>query len=585
MAAFTVQTAGIIRISPPPQWSDSLTLSGNDSCHLSYTVDGQVVTVAVTKSETTLGRDATCDLVIPDHCKGTSRRHARLMCQGGSWTISDLGSVNGTFVNDVRVSSASPLKDHDVISLGPMTMRFHLGAASLSAGEQVQFDEESDSGAQAAAVSMSDFDQILGFRMSPSAPPAKPRPQVRTTELVPLRALSEPPPPVKPRGELGTMGLFRQVAQALLSTQNLDEMLERVMDLVFKNLPAERGSLCLYDSESGKLAPRVARVKVGKPDDTITISRSIVNEVIKSKNSVLVRDAAADERFREAVSLRQEGIHSAMCAPLYNEGRVVGLIYVDTLSLTEPFTKEHLEVLATLAILSALGVEQARLREDIVQEQNIRRGLSRYSSPAVVDQIINGAEGVWSGMTAQEKEVSVVFGDLSGFTSLSEDMAPAEVARTLNEIFEFLTDAIFRNEGTLDKYRGDGLMAVFGAPLPQADHAERAIRTALVMQQQLDAFNRAHADRKPMRIRIGINSGPVVAGDIGSPRRRDYTVIGDTVNVASRLESSVAEPGQVVIGPLTFKQAGAKFNCRPLPPVQLKGKQRLVQPYVVLGTN
>jgi adenylate cyclase len=149
-----------------------------------------------------------------------------------------------------------------------------------------------------------------------------------------------------------------------------------------------------------------------------------------------------------------------------------------------------------------------------------------------------------------------------------------------------MTDVIFKYEGTLDKYIGDAIMAVFGAPIDMPDHAERAIRAGLEMQERLVEWN---ADRGPqgtqLRIRIGINSGKVVAGEIGSINKKEYTVLGDTVNTASRLESSVAKPGMVVIGDNTFRAAGQRFQCTSLGSVSLKGKEREVLVYEVTGLS
>jgi len=230
-----------------------------------------------------------------------------------------------------------------------------------------------------------------------------------------------------------------------------------------------------------------------------------------------------------------------------------------------------------------VGIEQMRLRDDVDRERAIRARLARYSSPGVVERIIAQASGTDGEMISEQHEASVLFGDLIDFTPLAEGMHPTEVAQILNEVFGLLTEVVFAHGGTLDKYLGDAVMAIFGAPLPQADHAQRAVRAALRMHQLLDELNSARPESRRLRMRIGINSGTVVAGDIGSPIRKDYTVIGDTVNVASRLESSVAEAGQVVIGPATFERCKELFACRPLAQRRLKGKQQTMVPYLVLG--
>lgn len=540
--------------------------SRQQTVRLSYTLEGKPLTVAVDTTKAVLGRDPSCDVVIPGNSVGVSRRHAVIAREGSGWSISDIGSQNGTLVNGARITT-QPLRHRDLINLGCLEVTFLLDPPPVpEAWERVQFEESVSSSSPAASIKMRDIDSALAGGLQPDPVPASPSPD-KSFEITDLG--------------LGVIGLFSQVAEALLSGEDLDDMLGKILELVFKNLPAERGLLCLYDERTDTITPKVVRSRADVADEKISISRSIANEVIKSKNAVLVRDALSDQRFHAKKSIQSLGIRSAMAAPLHHAGNVIGFIYTDTHSIEQPFCEEHLQVLTVLAVLSAVGIEQARLREQIVHEQHIRARLARYSSPGVVEKIVKEAGTSSADMVAEERVVSVCFCDLCGFTSMSENMAPAEVARTLNEIFERFVELIFRYEGTLDKYTGDGLIAVFGAPVTQSDHADRAVRTALLMQQELEELNRRHADRRPLAMRIGVSSGPVTAGDIGCPSRKDYTVIGDTVNVASRLESMVAKPGQVVIGPTTYDMVKARFTCQPLAPIQLKGKNQSVQPYLV----
>jgi adenylate cyclase len=143
-----------------------------------------------------------------------------------------------------------------------------------------------------------------------------------------------------------------------------------------------------------------------------------------------------------------------------------------------------------------------------------------------------------------------------------------------------MADVVFENEGTLDKFIGDALMTVFGAPLEQPDHAVRAVRTAQLMQRALERLNEESTD-VPLRMRIGIHSGLVRAGDIGSLRRREYTVLGDVVNIASRLESEIAQPGQIVVSGVTRAQLDDTFRVRPLGRVSLRGRKEPVDAYDV----
>jgi adenylate cyclase len=343
--------------------------------------------------------------------------------------------------------------------------------------------------------------------------------------------------------------------------------------------------ICLYDAESDVTTPKVMRTAEGIPDEPIAISSNIANDVIRRRQSLLVQDTRLDERFGGADSVILMNIRSAMCAPLYRQGNVVGFVYVDRQSAQRPFSATDLHALSTLALLSAVAVEKAALRDGLRREKEVRSHLARYSSPAVVDRIVEQSEVAARGMSADECEVTVLFADLTEFTAMAESMKPAQVVQMLNSVFERLTEVIFEFEGTLDKFRGDGLMAFFGAPLPMPDHARRAVGAALRMQELLSDVNEYSSPGRRLAMRIGINSGPVVVGDIGSPQRKDYTVIGDTVNTASRLESSVARPGDVVIGPTTREQLGDDFRCQPLEETALKGKRERILPYLVLGVG
>ncbi len=534
----------------PPRGTAPKRRAERASFRLTYQLDGNEISEEFFEPVVVLGRAKTCDVVVP--LTGVSRNHALIERDEDGWVLADAGSTYGTFLNCERITRRR-LFDGDKINLGPasripVTIRFEdADSDEASPQESVVFDEAS------ANVSM-----MINVEDFHSEQPAL--------------------------GKAGIINLFSQVGEALLSSEDLDSMLEHVADLTLKNLPALRSVVCLYEEETGQLFPKASRSKeTSRGDEPIAISQSIAKRAIEARTAVLIDDALEDEQFAAAASIVQQDIRSAMCAPMYHNGVVTGLIYVDTNDVLNRFEAGHLEVLTALAVLAAVGVEQERLRRDILQEKAIRDRLARYSSPNVVERIVADKQSQLDEMHAEEREVSVLFCDLSGFTSMSEHMAPSELAQVLNDLFARLTNAIFRFEGTLDKFMGDAVMAIFGAPLSQPDHAERAVGAAIMMQHALEDFNRQNPDRKTISMRVGINSGNVVAGDIGSPKRKDYTVLGDTVNVASRLESSVAKSGQIAVGPATYEMVKKRFECRPLEPVKLKGKQDCVQPYLVIG--
>ncbi len=176
------------------------------------------------------------------------------------------------------------------------------------------------------------------------------------------------------------------------------------------------------------------------------------------------------------------------------------------------------------------------------------------------------------------RETSILFADIVGFTARCETLPPEDVAAFLNQFFSIAADVIFKYGGTLDKFIGDAVMAFFGAPLPQDDHAERAVRSALELLTALDEWNteREAAGDDRVEVRVAVNSGPVVVGDIGSATRVDYTVLGNTVNVTSRLEEHVAKPGTIVLGESTQAAIAGLFPTEPLGSVQLKGLSRKI---------
>jgi len=216
------------------------------------------------------------------------------------------------------------------------------------------------------------------------------------------------------------------------------------------------------------------------------------------------------------------------------------------------------------------------------EKEVIKGAFSKYVTKSVVDRILQHQDGLKLG--GEKKEVTIFFSDIRGFTPMSEVLTPEEVVHLLNEYFTAMTAIIFKYEGTLDKFMGDAIMAVYGAPIDMPDHAERAVFAAIEMSakmKELQAKWKAEGKRE-VNIGIGINSGEVIVGNIGSMERMEYTAIGDNVNLSQRLES-VAEKGQILISSATYEKVKDKVNATPLEPIKLKGKAEKVAAYSVEG--
>ncbi|MGD1147348.1 MAG: adenylate/guanylate cyclase domain-containing protein [Thermoanaerobaculaceae bacterium] len=487
-----------------------------------------------------IGRASDNQLVMKDF--SVSRHHARLEKRGDTWWVVDLGSTNGIKVNDRYVTDAI-LADGDKIQVGNFTVSFHRGESS--AGFSVN--------SSTFLRSLEEFRE--DFRIEPGqlGSPAK------TTAATPRERVLE---------------ALAQVARTLLEVEELDPVLDKVMAAVFDQLPAERAYILLFTVE-GQVELRIARSRGGTPLAEAPVSQTILDLVSRQKVAVLTSDAQADERFAAGLSVRLHQIRSAMCAPLWHRDSVIGVLFVDTPLATGCFTAENLDLLTALANYAAVAIDRARLNDHIREARRVRERLERYHSPAVIEAIVGRQRSGSDAERHETREVTVLFADMVGFTARCEGLEPPDVARFLAEFFTLASDSVFEFGGTLDKFIGDAAMAFFGAPLEQPDHAERAVLAALAIRRRLKAWNheREVAGLDVVEVRMAVNSGLVVVGDIGSATRVDYTILGNAVNVASRLEDAVAQPGQIVLGAGTQSAIAHLFPTEHLGNVQLRGLQ------------
>jgi adenylate cyclase len=217
-----------------------------------------------------------------------------------------------------------------------------------------------------------------------------------------------------------------------------------------------------------------------------------------------------------------------------------------------------------------------------IAEQYVRATFERFVAPAVVHELLSDPRAVSLGGT--RRTVTVLFADISGFTHVSEQLEPELTMRLLNDFLTLAGRAVLEEEGYLDKFAGDALMALFNAPVLQRDHAHRAVAAALTMRERLRSFDCDATNDGRLHIKIGINTGEAVVGNAGMPDLMNYTAIGDTVNVAKRLEDA-AEPDQILISASTYEAIKGKVNARALGSKQVRGRTATVQVYDLLGSD
>jgi adenylate cyclase len=506
----------------------------------------------LTTSPFRIGRRAANDLVLGDY--GVSRDHSRIERDGATWRLVDLGAANGTFLNGERVPANAPaaLTPGDEIRIGRASLQF--------------LAQPPGPGGPEPDASRVDSTRLLARDSAPSF--------ARGPDVV--RALTEVALPKR----VEYFSVLHDLAKLLLGARDIREIGKTGLKLLFKVLSVERGAIAILGPD-GVPTPLVDRTH--KEEEHVTISQTISSWVIRERVAVITSDARHDPRFQAGESILAYHIRSAMCVPLWSESDTLGVLYLDNLFEAHAFTEEELELVTAVANQVAIGIRHIRLIEQLRDEAVIRANLSGYHSPDVVEMILRRSrEGRSLAIEVADEVVTVLFCDIVGFTSMSERLAPNEVAELLNSFFERMTRAIFSFKGSVNKYIGDAIMAIFGAPLPFDNHSELAVRAAMQMQQEVTAIQDTMAPDRRFRVRIGVNSGRVVVGDIGSTQRMEFTVLGDAVNVAQRLES-ICEPGKVYVGEETYLKTRDLFRYRDLGELSLKGKQQQHRVYELVA--
>jgi adenylate cyclase len=506
---------------------------------LRYDENGASKAHTLAAGRTVVGRLPTSDLVLTD--LSVSRVHANLRVEGGHCFLRDAGSRHGTFRNGTQIVDEVELTSGDVVQLGEVSLTCELQVAE---SELLSEDHYVDEGPHTV-----------------------------------LRPVVEAADPFGP-GVNPVIALLTETVKMLVTSQSLPDTLNRVVDLAFVAVFADRAFLMLRESAEEALVARVMRRRDGTIPEHATLSRHVVRRAMRERVAILSTDTATDPHLSSSDSLASLEIRSFMCAPLTRHDEVIGVLYVDSPHISR-FKPADLDVFSALANAAAVAIEQARLSSELKEELRLRERLQRYHSPAVVSRILQGGSGE-TGLMAHEREVTVMFCDMVGFTTLCENLPAADTAALLNGFLTSMTDVVFAHDGTLDKFLGDALLAVFGAPFGDPQHASKAVSAALAMRQALAELNEQR-DGPPVAMRIAISTGMALTGDIGSPRRREFTVLGDVVNTASRLEDEVAGAGEIVIADSTYQRVKDRVRARSLGEKKLRGRVAPLEVFVVEG--
>jgi len=366
--------------------------------------------------------------------------------------------------------------------------------------------------------------------------------------------------------------LLYELARDLSSTLDLDVVLAKVMDRVITLMKASRGFIVLVDPVDGSLSvqmssgeadPEKARQFLG--------SRTVIEHVVKTGQAVVSTDASLDDRFKGQQSVIMQNLRSIIAVPLVTKGKVIGAVYVDNPFRASIFEEKDMDFLQAISDLAAIAIDNARQYE---RSEFLRQLFEAHVNKQVTDYVLTRSGRNLRFLPGERREVTMLNSDIAGFSTLTQSMDAEELVRFLNDYFQRMIRVVLDHGGNIDKFQGDGMLVVFGAPNPMEDHAERALNAALAMVREIDRFNRELADGgKPgITVGMGLDTGEVVAGHVGSNDRMEFTLIGVPVNNSAYL--SKVRPARVLMSETTRARVPQGLTVADFEPMLLKGANR-----------
>jgi len=536
-----------------------------------------------------VGRRPDCDLVLAD--PSVSRQHARFYSREGRWWVADLGSAGGTWVNDQRLEGERALAPDDRIVVGRSRLIFSAGeTAGLKTVGRVRRRAEPEPPETTLSRERPE-PLVVDHQAVEENDLLRTARSIGSLDLKDLAGADEIGPKRASGGDAQLLALVR-VSQELHRCADVNQVCQVALQTAMRASGADRGAIAMKEpGESGwrSMAQLVMDKGAALVPGEVKVSRTFVERVLEKREALIAQDVEGDAGLAQAKSVVALRIRSVLCVPLLDsraggEGEpaqeeVRGWLYLDRVEGGKPFGGP--KVLDLICLIAA----QAAAEIGRITEQERRRTVGRFFSSDVVRLIEEAAAKGADLVAARSQVVTILFSDIQGFTALAESLEPEDLKGLLDVYLDRMTEILVdRWGGTLDKYIGDGIMALFGAPYskgPEVD-AKNAVSAALDMQGAMDSLAAGDLRFAQLTMRIGINSGKVVAGMLGSARRREYSVLGDAVNVASRLEST-GEAGRIQIGDATRVAVQRWFEVEPAGERKVKNREQPVKCWWVVG--
>ena len=367
--------------------------------------------------------------------------------------------------------------------------------------------------------------------------------------------------------------LLYELARDLSSSLDLDVVLRKVMDRVITLMKASRGFIVLVDPVTQTMSVQMAG---GETDTEKTRaflgSRTVIEQVVGTGQAVVSTDATLDDRFKGQQSVILQNLRSIIAVPLVTKGKVIGAVYVDNPFRASIFEEKDKEFLQAISDLAAIAIDNARQYE---RSEFLRQLFELHVNKQVTDYVLERSDHNNLLLPGERRQVTMLNSDIAGFSRLSQTMEAEELVGFLNDYFSRMIEVVLEHGGNIDKFQGDGMLVVFGAPNPMSDHAPRALAAARAMIREIDRLNRELVDdgRPAISVGIGLDTGEVVAGHVGSRRRLEFTLIGVPVNNSAYL--SKVRPAKVLMSETTRGALPSSLEVVAYELLQLKGSTDL----------
>jgi adenylate cyclase len=390
------------------------------------------------------------------------------------------------------------------------------------------------------------------------------------------------------RKEYDAKKIIDSLGAAITSLMDLPQILKQLVTTFARDMFIDNSAVLLLDHSGTSYQVRLSEGENRSRLEGVAFNKTepLPQIIEREKKEITKHDVLEDPKYKDICldcAQNFSTLYASLIIPMVLRGKVIGFLSLGDKKSGKFYNREDIDLLRTLAGQGAVAIENARLAEQMKNEELVRANLARYLSPQIVDQIIK--QDVKVNLGGDRKEVTVLFSDIRNFTSISESMEPEQLVEFLNDYFTEMARIIFDHQGSLDKYIGDAIVAVFGSLIPLDNSAEPAVRAAVEMMREMVELNKKWRNKYGfnMEMGIGINTGEVFLGNIGSPERMEFTVIGDTVNTASRF-SGLATGRQILLTRTTRDHLGPDLNIKPLPSTKVKGKAEEVEVFEIVYT-